>query len=167
MTPHSTASRCGSDTCSSRRRQGDRRVRARAQAGRTSLLVGMGQARGKPVDDDRHAGNRDGGSAGATRPGRAEHVPVRRPGIGQRPVRGRGAARRRRVGRRRGTRDAIARAVLGDDQRARLARSCGASAGRRTARERIAKAVIAKVSTYEEDGKVRVPGVARCIVGTK
>ena len=35
------------------------------------------------------------------------------------------------------------------------------------ARERIAKAVIAKVSTYEEDGKVRIPGVARCIVGTK
>jgi SAM-dependent methyltransferase len=35
------------------------------------------------------------------------------------------------------------------------------------ARERIAKAVIAKVSTYEEDGKVRLPGVARCIVGTK
>jgi SAM-dependent methyltransferase len=35
------------------------------------------------------------------------------------------------------------------------------------ARERIARAVIAKVSTYEEDGKVRVPGVARCIVGTK
>ena len=35
------------------------------------------------------------------------------------------------------------------------------------ARERIARAVIAKVSTYEEDGKVRIPGVARCIVGTK
>ena len=35
------------------------------------------------------------------------------------------------------------------------------------ARERIAKAVIAKASTYEEDGKVRIPGVARCIVGTK
>ena len=35
------------------------------------------------------------------------------------------------------------------------------------AQERIAKAVIAKVSTYEEDGKVRIPGVARCIVGTK
>ena len=35
------------------------------------------------------------------------------------------------------------------------------------ARERIAKAVMAKVSIYEEDGKVRVPGVARCIVGTK
>jgi SAM-dependent methyltransferase len=35
------------------------------------------------------------------------------------------------------------------------------------ARERIAKAVIAKVSTYEEDGKVTIPGVARCIVGTK
>jgi SAM-dependent methyltransferase len=35
------------------------------------------------------------------------------------------------------------------------------------ARERIAKAVIAKVSTYEEAGKVRIPGVAHCIVGTK
>ena len=35
------------------------------------------------------------------------------------------------------------------------------------ARERIAKAVIAKVSTYKEDGKARIPGVARCIVGTK
>ena len=65
-------------------------------------------------------------------PGRAGHVPVRCPGICQCPVRGRGAARRCRVGRRRRTRDAIARAVLGDDQRARLARSCGACAGRRT-----------------------------------
>jgi SAM-dependent methyltransferase len=35
------------------------------------------------------------------------------------------------------------------------------------ARRRIAKAVIAKVSTYEEGGRIRVPGVARCIVGTK
>jgi len=35
------------------------------------------------------------------------------------------------------------------------------------ARERIAKAVIAKVSPYEEDGKVTIPGLARCIVGTK
>jgi len=35
------------------------------------------------------------------------------------------------------------------------------------ARERIAKAVIGKVGAYEEDGKVRIPGVARCIVGTK
>jgi SAM-dependent methyltransferase len=35
------------------------------------------------------------------------------------------------------------------------------------ARERIAEAVIAKASTYEEDGEVRIPGVARCIVGTK
>ena len=34
------------------------------------------------------------------------------------------------------------------------------------ARERIANAVIAKISAYEEDGEVRVPGVARCIVGT-
>jgi hypothetical protein len=36
-----------------------------------------------------------------------------------------------------------------------------------SARERIGKAVIARVSTYEQDGKVRIPGVARCIVGTK
>ena len=35
------------------------------------------------------------------------------------------------------------------------------------ARERIARSVIAKVSTYEEDGRVRIPGVARCIAGTK
>jgi len=35
------------------------------------------------------------------------------------------------------------------------------------ARDRIKNAVIAKVSPYEEDGQVRVPGVARCIVGTK
>ena len=34
-------------------------------------------------------------------------------------------------------------------------------------RERIAKAVIAKISPYEVDGKVRIPGLARCIVGTK
>ena len=31
---------------------------ARAQAGRTCLLVGLDQARGKPVDGDRHAGDR-------------------------------------------------------------------------------------------------------------
>jgi len=35
------------------------------------------------------------------------------------------------------------------------------------ARERIRETVIANVSQYERDGKVRVPGVARCIVGTK
>src|SRR5664279_2240564 len=34
-------------------------------------------------------------------------------------------------------------------------------------RERIAATVIANVSAYEKDGKVRTPGVARCIVGTK
>jgi SAM-dependent methyltransferase len=34
-------------------------------------------------------------------------------------------------------------------------------------RERIANTVVAKVSTFEHDGKVRVPGMARCIVGTK
>ena len=37
-----------------------------------------------------------------------------------------------------------------------------------SARERIAEAVIARVSTYEQDdGLVRIPGVARCIAGTK
>ncbi len=35
------------------------------------------------------------------------------------------------------------------------------------ARERIRADAIAKVRTFEKDGKVRVPGVARCIVGTK
>ena len=35
------------------------------------------------------------------------------------------------------------------------------------ARDRIAKKVISSVSDYQEGGKVRVPGVARCIVGRK
>jgi SAM-dependent methyltransferase len=35
------------------------------------------------------------------------------------------------------------------------------------ARERIRATAIAKVSAFEKDGMVRVPGVARCIVGTK
>jgi ubiquinone/menaquinone biosynthesis C-methylase UbiE len=35
------------------------------------------------------------------------------------------------------------------------------------ARERIRTCAITKVSAFEKDGKVRVPGVARCIVGTK
>jgi hypothetical protein len=35
------------------------------------------------------------------------------------------------------------------------------------ARERIRANAIAKVSAFEKDGKIRVPGVARCIVGTK
>jgi len=35
------------------------------------------------------------------------------------------------------------------------------------ARERIRATVIANVSTYDKDGKVRVPGVARCIAGTR
>jgi hypothetical protein len=34
-------------------------------------------------------------------------------------------------------------------------------------RERIRANAIAKVSAFEKDGKVRVPGVARCIVGRK
>ncbi|HEX4490177.1 MAG TPA: class I SAM-dependent methyltransferase [Acidimicrobiia bacterium] len=35
------------------------------------------------------------------------------------------------------------------------------------ARERIANTVIAEIRAYEHDGAVNVPGVARCIVGTK
>jgi SAM-dependent methyltransferase len=35
------------------------------------------------------------------------------------------------------------------------------------ARDRIRAAAIEKVSAFEKDGEVRVPGVARCIVGTK
>ena len=35
------------------------------------------------------------------------------------------------------------------------------------ARERIRATAMAAVSAFENDGKVRVPGVARCIVGTK
>jgi SAM-dependent methyltransferase len=35
------------------------------------------------------------------------------------------------------------------------------------ARERIGKAVVDTVSAYRDDGVVRVPGAARCIVGTK
>jgi SAM-dependent methyltransferase len=36
-----------------------------------------------------------------------------------------------------------------------------------SARRRIADDVIAKVAPYEKDGKVRVPGLARCIIGAK
>ncbi|MDX6262630.1 MAG: hypothetical protein QOH84_4318 [Kribbellaceae bacterium] len=35
------------------------------------------------------------------------------------------------------------------------------------ARERIRAHAIAQVSAFEQDGKIRVPGMARCIVGTK
>ena len=35
------------------------------------------------------------------------------------------------------------------------------------ARTRIEANVIAEVNAYEEDGEVRIPGAARCIVGTK
>ncbi len=35
------------------------------------------------------------------------------------------------------------------------------------ARERIRANAVANVSAFEQDGSVRVPGVARCIVGTK
>ena len=104
----------------------------------------MGRARGKPVDDDRHAGDRGGGDAGATRPGRAGYVPMRCPGICQCLYQ-----------------DAGLREVAGRDVGAELVTdspaqyremisehvslaSCGACAGGRAARERIAKAVIAK-----------------------
>ncbi len=35
------------------------------------------------------------------------------------------------------------------------------------ARERIRAIAVARVSAFDKDGKIRVPGVARCIVGTK
>ncbi|TDO68562.1 ubiE/COQ5 methyltransferase-like protein [Kribbella sp. VKM Ac-2571] len=35
------------------------------------------------------------------------------------------------------------------------------------ARERIRARAMAKVSAFEKDGKIRVPGLARCVVGTK
>ena len=84
-----------------------------AQTRRSPLLVGVGQARRKPMDHDRHARNRDRGSACATRPGRPEHVSLRCAGICQRPVRRCDAPRHRRVGRRHRTRHAIARANIG------------------------------------------------------
>ena len=34
------------------------------------------------------------------------------------------------------------------------------------ARERIRARVLAEVSAYEDDGAVRIPGLARCIAGT-
>jgi SAM-dependent methyltransferase len=36
-----------------------------------------------------------------------------------------------------------------------------------SARKRIAEAVTARASTYQDDGTVRIPGVARCIIGTR
>jgi hypothetical protein len=37
----------------------------------------------------------------------------------------------------------------------------------RPARERIRSRAIARVAEFERDGAVRVPGLARCIAGTK
>ena len=51
-------------------------------------------------------------------------------------------------------------------EHASLAVAALAQAGKPT-RERIAEAVIAAVTTCEQDGRVRIPGVARCIAGTK
>ena len=127
VTRPSTVSRYGSDTCSfptSPRRPPSSRAcssRAGVCARRSGSSPRKTRGRRSPC---RHRG---GGGPGAARPGRAGHVAVRCPGICQCPVPGGGAGRRCRVGRRRRARDAIARAVLGDDQRARLARGCGAS----------------------------------------
>lgn len=57
----------------------------------------------------------------------------------------------------------IERLDIADDQQ-HLDIAAGTS---EPARTRIAKAAMAKASAYEEDGKVRIPGVARCIIGTK
>jgi hypothetical protein len=35
------------------------------------------------------------------------------------------------------------------------------------ARERIRERTVTAVRAFEKDGKVRVPGAARCVVGTK
>ncbi|MEZ5116320.1 MAG: class I SAM-dependent methyltransferase [Candidatus Nanopelagicales bacterium] len=35
------------------------------------------------------------------------------------------------------------------------------------ARERVARAVVDRVSEYQSDGRIRLPGVARCVVGTR
>ena len=79
--------------------------------GRAACRSGPGPG-GEPVGiGDRHAGDRGGGGAAAARPGRAGYVPVRCPGICQCPVRSRGAARRCRVGRRRRTRNGLARGL--------------------------------------------------------
>ncbi len=62
----------------------------------------------------------------------------------------------------------VASAVLGDDQRARLTRSRSASAGRRSGagadRERRHRR---GQHLRSRTARVRIPGVARCIVGTK
>ena len=104
---------------------------ARPRSRWAAVRVGVGQARGQPVDDDRHAGDRHRGGRDATRAGRAAHVPVRGTGIRRLPVRARRAARRRRVGRGCRARDAVAGGVLGDDQRARVDRGWRAPAGGR------------------------------------
>ena len=119
------------------------------------------------MDDDRHAGNRDGDGAGATRPGRTEHVPVRGPGICQCAVRGRGL---RDVAEWDVGVELVTRSPADYWEIISEHMSLAVAALQQVdepARERIVKAVIAKVSDYEEDGKLRIPGVARCIVGTK
>ena len=35
------------------------------------------------------------------------------------------------------------------------------------ARERIAKAAMAQASAYEQDSRIRIPGMARCVASTK
>jgi hypothetical protein len=107
------------------------------------------------------------GLASPTVPGRTGHVPVRCPGICQCPVRGRGLrdVAEWDVGVELVTRSPAQYWEM-ISEHVSLAVAALAQAGE-PARERIAKAVIATASTYEQDGQVRIPGVARCIAGTK
>src|SRR4051794_8697355 len=127
----------------------------------------MGQARGKPVDDDRHAGDRDRGGAGGTPPGRAEYVPVRCPGICQCSVRGAGLGD---IAEWDVDVELVTRSPAQYWEMISEHVSLAVAALQQVdepARERIRAHAMAEVSTFEKDGKVRVPGVARCIVGTK
>ena len=127
----------------------------------------MGWARGEPVDDDRHAGNRGGGGPGAARPGRAGHVAVRCPGYVSALYQAAGlvAVAEWEVGVELVT-DSPAQYWEMISEHVSLAVAALAQVGE-PARERIAKAVIARADTYEHNGRVRIRGVARYIVGMK
>ena len=121
------------------------------------------------MDDDRHAGNRDGGRAGITRPGRAEYVPVRCPGYVSALYE---AAGLRDVAEWNVDVELVTGSPAQYWEMISEHVSLAVAALEQVddpARERIAKAVIAKVSTYEEDGKrhrdlgsTRTQVVCRC-----